>query len=168
MSKALEDYVAQLDQITLLKDATTKGSIRWYINWYEEHFPRAHWKYRLAGVGVLLVALYAALGLKGEGWLSVSFVAATAAFLVSLNAFFAWGAAWRVYFHAKVRLEFLLQAYEAQLIDARSQSDETKAIETVRAGFNDLLQKSGETIAEEARGYFESLKFPSFKGVKSD
>lgn len=115
---------------------------------------------------MLLVALYAALGLKGEDWLSVSFVAATAAFLVSLNAFFAWGTAWRVYFHAKVRLEFLLQAYEARLIDARAQSDETKAIETVRAGFDDLLQKSGEAIAEEAKGYFESLKFPSFKGVK--
>ncbi len=73
MSKALEDYVTQLGQITLLKDATTKGSIRWYINWYEEHFPRARWKYRLAGVGVLLVALYAALGLKVRaGSLSVS------------------------------------------------------------------------------------------------
>jgi hypothetical protein len=167
MSKALEDYVTQLGQITLLKDATTKGSIRWYIKWYEEHFPRAHWKYRLAGVGVLSVALYAALGLKGEDWLSASFVAAMAAFLVSLNAFFAWGTAWRVYFHAKVRLEFLLQAYEARLIDARAQSDETKATEIVRAGFDELLQKSGEAIAEETKGYFESLKFPSFKkGVK--
>ena len=166
MSKALEDYVTQLGQVTLLKDATAKGSLRWYINWYEAHFPRARWKFRLAGVGVLLVALYAAWDLKGEGWHSVSFIAATAAFLVSLNAFFAWGAAWRVYFHAKVRLEFLLQAYEAQLIDARNQADETKAIEIVRAGFNDLLQKSGETICEEAKGYFESLKFPSFKDVK--
>jgi len=36
----------------------------------------------------------------------------------------------------------------------------------VRAGFDDLLQKSGEAIAEEVKGYFESLKFPSFKGVK--
>lgn len=165
MPKALEEYVAQLGQITLLRDAASKGSIRWYINWYEEHYPRARWKYRAAGVGVLLVALYAALGLKGESLLSAPFVAATAAFLVALNAFFAWGTAWRVYFQAKVRLEFLLQAYEAKLIDARSQADETQALATVRSGFDDLLRKSGETIAEEAKGYFEHLKFPSLRDV---
>jgi len=37
MSKALEDYVAQLDQITLLKDATTKGSIRWQSKYGVRH-----------------------------------------------------------------------------------------------------------------------------------
>lgn len=166
MSKALEDYVAQLGQLTLLRDAASPGSIRWYINWYEAQYPRARWKYRLAGLGVLLVALYAALGFRGEGWLSMGFVAAAAAFLVSLNAFFAWGAAWRVYFQAKVRLAFLLQAYEARLIDARSQADEARAIDTVRAGFNELLQKSADAISEEARGYFESIRFPSFKDVR--
>lgn len=165
MPTELEDYIARLNQITLLKDATTKGSIRWYINWYEKHYPLARMKYRLAGIAVLVVALYAAYDANAN-WISVGTVAATGAFLVALNAFFAWGSAWRVYFHAKVRLEFLLQAHEAHLIEARYQSDSAKAIAMVSASFSDLLQKSGEAIADEAKGYFDNLKFPSLKDVK--
>lgn len=167
MSQGLEDYISKLDQITLLKDVSLKGSLRWYIKWYEDHFPSARLKYRGAGLFVLFVALFAAYGLKGEAWFSISFFASVAAFIVALNAFFAWGTAWRVYFHAKVRLEFLLQAYEVKLIEARIQTDEAKALEIVRIGFDELLQKSGDAIAEEAKGYFDSLKFPSFKDIKS-
>jgi len=167
MSQAVEEYIAQLDQITLLKDVSTRGSLRWYIKWYEEHFPSARLKYRVAGIFVLLVALFASYGLKGEGWLLIGFIAAVAAFFVSLNAFFGWGTAWRVYFYAKVRLEFLLQAYEAKLIEARMQSDEAKALAIVKTGFDELLQQSGDAIAEEAKGYFDSLKFPSFKDIRS-
>lgn len=165
MSTELEDYMAQLNKITALKDATTKGSIRWYIDWYDKHYPLARMKYRFAGIAVLVVALYAVYDAKAS-WISVGTVAATGAFLVALNAFFAWGTAWRVYFHAKVRLEFLLQAYEARLIEARRQPDSTKAIAIVSASFSDLLQKSGEAIADEAKGYFDNLKFPSLKDVK--
>jgi len=168
MSQALEDYISKLDQITILKDVSAKGSLRWYIKWYEDHFPSARLKYRGAGIFVLLFSLVAAYWLKDKTLLSISFIASVAAFFVALNTFFAWGTAWRVYFYAKVRLEFLLQAYEAKLIEARIQSDEAKALEAVRTGFDELLQKSGDAIAEEAKGYFDSLKFPSFKDIRNN
>lgn len=166
MSQALEDYIANLAQLTILKDGNTKGSLRWYVNWYEAHFPSARLKYRLAGVGVLGLAFYIAFSSSKESFLSLEFVGALTAILVALDAFFAWGSAWKVYFQAKVRLEFLLQAYEATIIDARAQSDDSKAIEIVRAGFFELLQKSADAIVEEAKGYFEHQRFPSLKDAK--
>lgn len=167
MGAALDRYIEEITtKLVLLKDKQVEGSLGWYIRWYAEHYPRARIKYRLAGIGVLLVALAVVYGVGGKDWLSVEFLAAVAAFLVALNAFFSWGTAWRVYFHAKVRLEFLQQAYEAALIEARRQTDDEKAIEIVRKALDDLLQKTGETISEEAKGYFESLKFPSLKDVK--
>ncbi len=167
MSTEFDSYLKEInDKVVLLKDGTVKGSLDWYIKWYADRFPCARIKYRAAGIGVLLIALAGAYGIGEKSLLSIELLAAVAALLVALNAFFSWGTAWRVYFHAKVRLEFIRQAYEAALIQAHRQKDDDKAIEIVSKALDSLIQNSGEAIAEEAKGYFDSLKFPSLKDVK--
>lgn len=168
MGAKFDGYLKEIEEkIVLLKDKNEKGSIYWYIDWYADRFPYARIKYRAAGVGVLLIALAGAYGISGNSGLSVELLATVAALLVALNGFFSWGTAWRVYFHAKTRLEFIRQAYEISLIQARHQNDDDKAIEIINKALDSLVQNSGETIAEEAKSYFESLKFPSLKDVKA-
>ena len=167
MGVEFDKYLKEIDEkVVLLKDKNEKGSLDWYINWYADRFPFARIKYRAAGIGVLIIALAGAYGISEKDVLSLELLATVAALLVSLNAFFSWGTAWRVYFHAKVRLEFIRQAYEFSLIQARHQADDDKAIDVVNKALDSLMQNSGETIAEEAKSYFESLKFPSLKDVK--
>jgi len=163
VAEALEKYIAELQQLASLQDERSKGSIRWYIAWYEKRFPLRRWVYRVSGAILLLIALLAASQLKNGSLWSPESLAALAAFVIGLNAFFASGTAWRTYFLAKVRLEFLLQGWAAKLIEARNLQDDTKAIEVVNQAFEEFIQKSGQAIEEEAKGFFDSLKFPSLK-----
>lgn len=165
MSK-LEDYISKQQTLKAFGGEESPGSVRWYIKWYSDRYPTARIKYRVAGVGILLLALVAAVKFIDESWLTLASLGAVAAVLFSFNAFFGWGSAWRGYFQTKVRLEFLIDGYDAVLIDARAQVDESKAIELVRMGVSHFLEKAEEAIAEEIKGYWEGLKFPSFKDIK--
>lgn len=162
----LEDYISKQQTLKAFGDVNSPGSVRWYIKWYSDRYPAARIKYRIAGVGILLLSLVAAIKFYDESWLALASLGTVAAVLFSLNAFFGWGSAWRGYFQAKVRLEFLMDGYDSVLIDARAQGDEAKAIELVRMGVSHFLEKAEEAIAEEIRGYWEGLKFPSFKDMK--
>lgn len=161
----LEEYISKQQTLRAFRDTDSPGSVRWYIKWYSDRYPAARIKYRVAGTGILLAALAAAVKFFDGNWLTLASLGAVAAVLFSFNAFFGWGSAWRGYFHTKVRLEFLIDGYDALLIDARAQTDEAKAIELVRLGCSHFLEKAEEAIAEETKSYWEGLKFPSFKDI---
>ena len=162
MSERLKNYIMNLESLTSLKGETEEGSIRWYIQWYARRYRSRRILYRSSGTLILLIALFAATQLQGIENLSIpAFLMAATAFIVGLTTFFSWGTAWRGYFLAKVRLEFLMEGWSAALIEAREIGDDNKGIEIVRTSFNELIKQAAEVIAEETKSFFDSIKFPS-------
>jgi hypothetical protein len=160
MATVLEKYTAELLRLDALQDKEYRGSIRWYIRWYEERYPSRRWLYRGTGVLVLVSGLFSGITLQNRSVGSFELMGFLVAFIVGLNAFFSAGTAWRTYFLAKVRLEFLLTIWEAKLGEARITPDENKALVIVSTACEDLLRKAELAIEEEAKGFFDSLKFP--------
>ena len=161
MAEKLEEYISKLEKLTALKDKNKKGSIRWYIQWYEDRYPSRRNLYRFSGIIILLIALFAVSQSQGMSLTNPSFLVTVSAFIVGLTVFFSWGAAWRGYFQAKVRLEFLMDGWKATLLEAREIQEEEKAIELVSTRFSELLKESSEAILEETKSFFDSIKFPS-------
>ncbi len=164
MTSALESYIRDLRALTTLQDGATPGSIRWHINWYDKRFPRKRWLYRGAGVVVLVAVFVAALRISGSvvndasGWTSA--LVPAAAMVIGLNAFFGWGAAWRGFYQAKVKLEASLQAFEAGLIEAKYTADESVAFAIVKQAFDRLLHEATNAVLEETKGFFDAARFP--------
>ena len=153
----LENYISNLESLTVLKDKCNKGSIRWYIQWYERRYPLRNLLYTSFGVIILLTPLLiASFQLQGQ-----KLFAAITTFLIGITSFFSWGTAWSGYLEAKIQLEFLMHRWEATLVQAREISDDEKAIEIVNIGFNELLEQSEKIIMEETKSFFNSIKFPS-------
>ena len=153
----LENYISNLESLVVLKDECQQGSIRWYIQWYALRYPLHRFLYHSFGIIVLSIPLFMEIPeLQGR-----NLFAAFITFLIGITTFFSWGTAWGGYFEAKVQLEFLMSGWKATLIEARETSDEGKAIEMVRTGFNDLLKQSNKIIIEETKSFFDSIKFPS-------
>jgi hypothetical protein len=167
MADRLEKYISSLESLAALKDESQEGSIRWYIQWYAQRYPFRRILYRSSGIVLLLIALFAASQLHAIASLTTpAILVAVTAFVIGLTTFFSWGTAWRGYFQTKVRLEFLMQGWEATLLEARVTLDEEKAIEIVCTRLKELLKQASEAIAEETTLFFDSIKFPSIDNNK--
>ncbi|HAC62782.1 MAG TPA: hypothetical protein DCF68_04420 [Cyanothece sp. UBA12306] len=154
----LENYISNLESLIILKDKCNKGSIRWYIEWYDLRYPWYRRVYIVFGMLSLLTPLFFVFfELQDRKTLSVAIVT----FIIGITNFFSWGNAWSGFIEAKIQLEFLLHRWEATLIEARANSDGEKAVNIVQTGFNDLLKQSNKVIMEETKSFFDSIKFPS-------
>jgi hypothetical protein len=154
--KMLENHIAGLQSLVLLGAHSQQGSIRWYIEWYSKRYPSRRVLYRVSGVGVLVLAALLAFNMIPRSY------GAFAALATGLCLFFAWGAAWRGYFLAKVQLEFLIQRWEAAVVVSRQMGNEADAIKFLLNRLDELMNNSCEVIVEETKIFFDRIKFPSY------
>jgi hypothetical protein len=105
MSKEFDKYAAELARLPAHRSANVKFSLLWYLERLEEHNRSTKRKLVLTrgcGVGILIIAIAAAISGKYQDLLFVTLTAAVlAAMFVALNAF----VSWRVKVSERDRLE---------------------------------------------------------------
>lgn len=159
----IDAYIEMLaSNIVSLQSEDQKGSIRWYIKWYQMRYPSRRLAYRVAGfltlVLILLTPLWVLLAEEAK-FLMAGFVT----FIGSLAAFFSWKSGWSGYYLAQLNLTHLLEVYSLKIYAAKNTGDRSKAIELINKATQDLSIGANRVISDETKGYFSSFKFPSLK-----
>ncbi len=158
----LDDYLAAVDRLKPLGDATCKGSIRWYIAWYRKRYPLRRVGFRAAGVLMLALAFLAPFLAKySKSWEEL--VAGLITLAAGLSLFFSWKTAWQGYYLAQLNLAHALEMHELKLLEARSETDPDKALQLARQATEELLRDANRIIDEETRGFFAKTSLPKLK-----
>lgn len=159
----LEALVKDLCALRTLGSSEVKGSIRWYVDWYERRILLRRILYRAAGVLVLAAVFASALVAArppGDRLRWADLLVPGAVLFAALNGFFAWGTAWRGFFTAKIKLEAALEAWEAAVVEARHTPDEAASLAVVLNAFRRLRTHALREVVDETNGFFAASKFP--------
>ncbi len=165
----LEEYLAMRANLVFFGDEDQKGSVKYNIKWYSKRHPWYRVAYRVSGLLLLIMAFVLPLWVtSGESGLAL--LSGFGTFVVSLSTFYSFKQAWSGYYLAQYNLEVLMDLYEEKIQRATlmAADGEAKAVELAVNATEDVMKSSAEVINAETKGYFASIKLPSFlSGIKS-
>jgi len=150
-----------LTELTSLKDRVAKTR-----NWYDRRAPRAMAGFRIVGVTVILLSVSLPfLGTLDGEWRSIALpvVSLTIAGLTGVNAFLNWQQQWQSFRQTQFTLEYLLQRWELDVIQARYHPDEEEAIAMIYTATQKLLDQAREATASETSEFFKGIQLPAGK-----
>jgi hypothetical protein len=150
-----------LAELTELKDRVVKTR-----NWYDRRAPRSMAGFRIVGVTVILLSVSLPfLGTLEGAWRSVALpvVSLLIAGLTGVNAFLNWQQQWQSFRQTQFTLEYLLQRWELDVIQARYLPDEEDAIIMIYTATQKLLDQAREATASETSEFFKGTQLPAGK-----
>jgi hypothetical protein len=152
-------FTAIIEDLTLTKESYVKKN----LDWYKSNATRPMLFYRASGV--LLISLSVSvpvLATRQDFWMStvLPVVSVIIAGLTALNTFFQWQSQWQKFRQSQFMLEYLLSCWNLEIVKARHEGDEDKAIEIAVAATAKLMQQTREITANETDEFFRGLRLP--------
>jgi hypothetical protein len=148
-----------LQELSELKGAVVKTR-----NWYQRRAPRSMAAFRTVGVIVILLSVSLPFISTLEGsWRTVALplVSLLIAGLTGVNAFLNWQSQWQSYRQTQFTLEYLLQRWELEVIQARYHPNEEEAIGMAYAATQSLLEQARQATASETEKFFKGIQLPA-------
>jgi len=167
----VEAFLSALKEQSFFKDATTQGSILWYIDFYQKRAPRRRLAFRATGFILLFlsISLPFITQVSPSQWQSQ--VASTLAWLIALvaaaNSFFGWQKAWQLYMQTQLTLQFALSEWELRTAEARAATTDDEGLKVLQDALQKLTKSVSESVSNETAQYFEGVKVPDVHSTKN-
>jgi hypothetical protein len=148
-----------LSELSRFKDDVIKS-----IEWYKKQAPKQMVLFRTFGVLVILLSVSVPfLGtLEGLGkTIVLPVVSVLIAGLTGINAFFNWQSQWQQFRLAQFTLENLIARWDFEIMQARSEEDEDKAIDLAVQATRDLMEQASRVTQAETAEFFGGMQSPS-------
>jgi hypothetical protein len=148
-----------LSELSRFKDDVIKS-----IEWYKKQAPKQMVLFRTFGVLVILLSVSVPfLGtLEGLGkTIVLPVVSVLIAGLTGINAFFNWQSQWQQFRLAQFTLENLVAKWDFEILLAKSEEDEERAIEMVVEATKDLMEQASRVTQAETADFFRGVQSPS-------
>jgi hypothetical protein len=148
-----------LNELARFKDDVIKS-----IEWYKRQAPKQMVLFRTFGVLVILLSVSVPfLGtLEGLGkTIVLPVVSVLIAGLTGINAFFNWQSQWQQFRLAQFTLENLIARWDFEIMQARSEEDEDKAIDLAVQATRDLMEQASRVTQAETADFFRGVQSPS-------
>ncbi len=174
-----KDYLNQIKSQSFFDDKTTRGSLRYNVDWYRRKALQSHVWFRI--VGFLTVFLSVSLPFALKLWpepkivegnsvallgLTPGNLAAVLSWLIALaggaSGFFQWGRSWQSRTEAYLRLERLLMEWEIAVHSPQV------TIDQISAATKKMVTEARETIKAETSAFFEEVQFPEVDAPPED
>ena len=160
----VEAFLAALREQSFFKDASTPGSILWYIGFYQSRAPRRRLAFRTTGFLLLFlsISLPFITQLCPPAWQPQ--VASALAWMIALvaaaNSFFSWQKAWQLYTQTQLSLQFALSEWELRTAEARAAASDDEGVKLLQNALQKLSKTVSEAVSNETAQYFEGVKVP--------
>ncbi|WP_394202914.1 SLATT domain-containing protein [Shewanella waksmanii] len=163
MDEDIKDYLGRIKQQSFFGDASTAGSLKSNIRWYQNCARTSHHWFRVVGfttvfLSVSLPFMAAIYPNEVQPTVIMSWLIALAG---GANGFFQWGRAWQSRTEAYIRLERLMMQWEVAVHDPNAE------ISAIITATNKLVTDARETIKNETGTFFEEVQFPEVESSKS-
>ena len=167
----VDAFLSALKEQSFFKDERTKGSILWYIAFYQTRAPRRRIAFRFTGFVLLVLSIslpfitqmspadLQAQVASGIGWL-IALVAAA-------NSFFSWQKTWQLYTQTQLTLQFALSEWELRTAEARAAATDEEGVKMLQAALQRLTKKVSDAVANETAQYFEGVRVPDVQPPKN-
>ena len=162
----LPEYAAKSPRFNQILDELTKlkSPVLNTRNWYRRQAPRSMAAFRVVGVALILLSVSLPLLSTLEGnWrtFALPVISLLIAGLTGINAFLNWQSQWQSFRQTQFQLEYLLQRWELEIIQARYHSNEDEAIAMIYAATQKLLEQAREATASETEKFFKDIQLPA-------
>jgi len=164
----VEAFLSALKEQRFLKDATTPGSVLWYIAFYQTRAPRRRFAFRASGFILLFlsISLPFITQISPQEWQAQ--VASTLAWLIALvaaaNSFFGWQKSWQLYTQTELTLQFALSEWELRSAEARAAATDEEGVKMLQEALQKLAKSVSDAVANETGQYFEGVHMPDVHG----
>jgi hypothetical protein len=157
-------FVEVLSKLTAIK----KEYVDKNLKWYRDHSRQPAILFRTVGALVIVLSVTVPfLATLDDPWKSVvlPIVSLLIAGLTGLNSFFQWQGKWQKFLQARLSLEYSAQSWELQVLRARYETDEEKAVRILFDATTKLLDDARAVISTETQEYFTAI--PALQGEQS-
>ena len=166
----VEAFLSSLKEQSFFRDASTQGSVLWYIAYYQTRAPRRRIAFRSAGFVLLFLSISLPFITQASPRDVQAQVASTIAWLIALvaaaNSFFNWQKAWQLYTQTQLALQFALSEWELRTAEAKAAATDEEGLKILQAALQQLTKIVSEAVANETAQYFEGVKVPDVRPPK--
>jgi vacuolar-type H+-ATPase subunit I/STV1 len=166
----VDAFLAALRQQSLFGDASTPGSVLWYIAYYQSRVPNRKRAFRLCGFLLLFlsISLPFITQLCPPEWRGQ--VASALAWLIAVvaaaNSFFGWQKAWQIYTQTQLNLQFALSEWELRTAQARAAANDDDGVALLQKALQALSTAVTDAVSNETAQYFEGVKTPDVQAPR--
>jgi len=170
----VEEYIAQLQSMTLLGDESKPGSVASMSAYYRSRPRGKRLAFRTASVTLITLSaslpLVAAFGdeVRCCGWqlntkIALGLMSAAIALVTGLLGHFRWEVAWRGQTEALFAMNAEKAAWEAAIAFARTHPDEAAAVKFLNESYEQFRVRVHDIVRGEIGEFFRVTQAPSIK-----